>query len=82
MPTRERIPPALRGPVGVASLCLMLAGVTVGYVITVLGVTLYFDLNGLDERITDVEAVQVTLVGIGALTVGWLGWRGFTRFAY
>lgn len=82
MSIRERIPPVLRGPVGLASLVVMLAGVTVGYVVTVLGVTLYFDLNGLDEGITDVEAVQVTLVGLGALTVGWLGWRGFTRFAY
>jgi hypothetical protein len=60
----------------------MLVGLTVGYVVAVLGVTLYFDLNGLDERITDVEALQVTVAGLAALAVGWLGWRGFGRFAY
>jgi hypothetical protein len=82
MSIRERVPKPLRGPVGVASLGVMLLGVAVGYIVTMLGITLYFDLNGLDEQITSVEALQVTAVGVVALFVGWLGWRGFTYFSY
>lgn len=82
MATRERVPQPLRGPVSLLSLGLGILGVSLGYILTILGITLYFDLNGLDEAITTTESVSVIVAGLAILVVGYFGWRGFMYFAY
>lgn len=79
---RERVPQSLRGPVSIASMGLGMFGITIGYILTLLGITLYFDLNGLGDAITTTESIVVTVIGLAALVVGYLGWRGFMYFAY
>ncbi|WP_254546950.1 hypothetical protein [Halomarina pelagica] len=81
MATRQRIPAETRGALGFASLALGVLGVVVGYIFTMLGVTLYFDLNPT-VSLTDAGSLVVVAAGLGALVVGYLGWRGFMRFAY
>lgn len=82
MTLREQVPKPLRLPVGFASLGVMLVGLTVGYILTMLGITLYFDLNGLGEQITNTEALTVTGMGLAAAIAGYFGWRGFNYFSY
>lgn len=82
MTIREQVPKPLRLPVGFASLGVMILGAAIGYILIMLGITLYFDLNGLDEAITNIEALQVLATGIVATVVGWLGWKGFNYFSY
>lgn len=82
MAARERVPPQLRGPVSLLSIGLGILGITLGYVLTILGITLYFDLNGLDEAITATESAVVIVAGLALLVVGYFGWRGFMYFAY
>lgn len=79
---KERVPKSLRGPVGIASLLTGIAGIAVGFVLTLLGITLYFDLHGLGEAITATESAVVTATGLAATGLGYLGWRGFMYFAY
>lgn len=79
---RERVPESLRGPVSLVALAVGVLGITVGFIITVLGVTLYYDLNGLGETITTIESLVVVVIGLAVLFVGYLGWRGFMHFAY
>ena len=66
----------------ILALCLGILGILFGYIITVLGITLYFDLNGLGDAITTTESVAVMAIGLAALLIGYLGVRGFMRFAY
>lgn len=82
MSVRERVPKPLRTPIGLVSIAVMVFGVAVGYILTLLGITLYYDLNGLGDAITNVEAIQVTVVGLVTLVFGYLGWRGFLYFSY
>lgn len=83
MALREQVPKPLRGPVGFASLAVMLFGVVVGYILVTVGITLYFDLHPIQQgSISTTEALSVTGLGIATLVVGYLGWRGFTYFAY
>jgi hypothetical protein len=82
MSVRDRVPKPLRTPIGLSSMVVMLAGLAVGYILTVLGITLYYDLNGLGDAISNWEAIQVTLVGLACFVVGYLGWRGFLYFSY
>lgn len=79
---RERVPQSVRGPVSIVSLAMGMLGITIGYILTVFGVTLYYDLNGFGEEITTVESVVVIGVGVAILVLGYLGWRGFMYFAY
>lgn len=83
MTLREQVPKPLRLPVGFASLAVMIIGVAVGYILMMLGLTLYFNLNGLEEgAITQMESIQVMATGVGATVLGYLGWRGFNYFSY
>lgn len=79
---RERVPQSLRGPVSIASLGLGMLGITVGYMLTIFGVTLYYDLNGFGPDITTGESFLVIGIGLAVLVVGYFGWRGFMYFAY
>lgn len=90
MSVRQRIPKPLRGPIGFLSLFVMIAGMAIGYVLSLLGVTLYFNMAGIDtnlppgqaEAVTPVESVIVIAIGIGLIVLGYFGWRGFNYFAY
>jgi uncharacterized membrane protein len=83
MTLREQVPKPLRGPVGFASLGIMLLGVTVGYILTSVGITLYFDLHPIEQgAVSAGEGIAVTAIGLVTLVVGYLGWRGFNYFAY
>lgn len=79
---RERVPKPLRGPVSIASLGLGMIGITGGYILTIFGITLYYDLNGFGDAITATESVIVIGLGLAVLVIGYLGWRGFMYFAY
>lgn len=81
MSVSNRVPDAAKGPLGVASLGVMIVGLVVGYIFTVIGITLYFDLNGLGG-VSDVESLTVVATGLVCLVAGYTGWRGFMGFAY
>ncbi|KTG09937.1 hypothetical protein AUR64_09960 [Haloprofundus marisrubri] len=72
----------MQQPLGLASLGLTLVGAVVGYVLTMLGITLYFNLNGLGDAITTVDSFIVIATGVVCLVAGYAGWRGFMTFAY
>lgn len=77
------MPKPLRGPAGFASLTIMLLGVVVGYILVTVGITLFFGLHPIEQgAISQGESIAVTLVGVAAAVVGYLGWRGFNYFAY
>lgn len=81
MSVSNRVPDTLKGPLGVASLGVMILGLVVGYIFTMLGITLVLNLNGI-EGISDMEALTVTATGVACIVVGYLGWKGFMGFAY
>ncbi|MFC4449793.1 hypothetical protein [Halorussus aquaticus] len=61
----------------------MLLGIVVGYILTMVGLTLYLGLDPIQQgAVSTVEAISVTAIGIGTLVTGYLGWRGFNYFAY
>lgn len=84
MTVRDVVPKGLRTPLGVTSLGIMIAGVTIGYIVTILGITLYFNLNGNPTagELDRIESLQVVLIGLVCLVLGYLGWRGFLTFSY
>lgn len=63
------------------SLAVMILGLVTGYIFTMIGVTLYFDLNGI-EGISSGESLIVLATGIGCIVAGYFGWKGFIGFAY
>lgn len=80
MSVEQRVPAWLVGPAGVASLFVGLVSIVLGYIFTVIGVTLFFGLNGI-QGITQSEAVVVIATGVVLVGVAYLGYRGFMRFA-
>lgn len=81
MSMKNRVPDPLKGPLGVASLGVMIAGLVVGYIFTMVGITLFFDLNGI-EGISSTESLIVVGTGLACIALGYAGWRGFMGFAY
>lgn len=81
MSVSNRVPDTLKGPLGAASLGVMLVGLVVGYIFTMLGITLVLGLNGI-EGISDMEALTVVGAGLACIVAGYLGWKGFMGFAY
>ncbi|SHG97812.1 hypothetical protein [Halobaculum gomorrense] len=81
MSVSNRVPEGLKGPLGLASLCVMILGLVLGYIFTMIGVTLFFDLNGL-QGLSNSESVVVLVTGLVCIVVGYAGWRGFMGFAY
>ena len=83
MAIREQVPKPLRGPAGFTSLAVMLFGIVVGYILITVGVTLFFGLHPIEQgAISNGESIAVTGVGVVSLVIGYLGWKGFTYFAY
>ncbi|QZX99656.1 hypothetical protein [Halobaculum rubrum] len=81
MSVTNRVPDAAKGPLGVASLGVMIVGLVLGYIFMMLGVTLYFNLNGIQE-ISSIESLIVLATGVVCFVAGYAGWRGFMGFAY
>jgi len=80
---RERVPPALRMPMGISSLAVGIVGVGIGYILGLMGLVLFFNLHPIAENgVSTFEAISVTLIGIAVLAVGIAGWRAFMYFAY
>lgn len=66
-----------------ASLGVMLFGIVIGYILVTVGVTLYFGLHPItSEGVSSTDALIVFGTGVATSVVGYLGWRGFTYFAY
>lgn len=80
MAVKDRVPKQLRAPVGFASIAVMILGLVVGYIFTMLGVMLYFDLEL--EVVTKGESLVVLATGIAMFAVAYGGWKGFNYFAY
>lgn len=78
---KERVPSALRDPLALASVGLMVLGLTVGYVLIVLGISVSLG-TVLPAELSTVDGAIVAAVGLASIAVGWLGWRGFTYFSY
>lgn len=81
MSVRNRVPDTMRAPLGVVSLGVMILGAVLGYIFTILGITLLFDLNGIGG-LTDGESAIVIATGVACLVLAYAGWRGFMGFAY
>lgn len=77
---KSRIPQSARGPVGIGSLFLGLIGFTVGYILTLLGITFFYDLA--PHQIPTLDSVIVFLLGVAFLGLGYAGLKGFMRFSY
>lgn len=83
MAVQDHVPKALRGPIGFASLAIMLFGIIIGYILFTVGITLYFDMTPIESSaVSTFEALSVTGIGLASVVVGYLGWRGFNYFAY
>jgi hypothetical protein len=79
MSVRQRVPENLVGPLGFVSLVLGIAGLVLGYILTILGLTTVWNLNG--KGLSTVESATIIGVGVGCLVVAYLGYRGFMTFA-
>lgn len=80
MTVEQRIPAPLVGPLGAVSLLVGLISIVMGYIFTVIGVTLFFGLNGL-SGVTRGDAILVIGTGILLIGVAYAGYKGFMRFA-
>ncbi|MFC7080631.1 hypothetical protein [Halorussus caseinilyticus] len=64
-------------------MAVMLLGIVVGYILTTVGLTLYFGLDPIEQgAVSTVESISVIAIGVGTFGLGYLGWRGFNYFAY
>jgi hypothetical protein len=76
---RQRVPQSLVGPLGFLSLLVGIIGIVLGYIITMVGLTTYWDLNGLG--ISSTESFTIIGIGLALFFVAYLGYRGFMTFA-
>lgn len=82
MALKDQVPTYLRGPLGFGSLGVMIVGFVVGYIFTMVGITLYFEMGQPAEALSTVESLAIAGVGILCLVSGYFGWKGFNYFAY
>ncbi|WP_313690932.1 hypothetical protein [Halorarum halobium] len=80
MSVEQRIPQRFIGPLGVLSLFVGLASIVMGFIFSVIGLTVFFGLNGL-QGATSTDGVIVMVTGIALVGVSYLGYKGFMRFA-
>lgn len=78
---QQRVPDRLQLPVSFASLFLGISGITLGYVFTLTGIVLYFNLHPVAENLSVIESMTVFAVGLVVFAIGVAGWRGFMYFA-
>lgn len=82
MALRDSVPEPLRGPVGFGSLAVMIFGLVVGYVLTMVGITLYFGMGQPAEALSGIESLAISVIGVLCIGVGYLSWKSFNYFAY
>ncbi|WP_137287133.1 hypothetical protein [Halorussus salinisoli] len=82
MALKDHVPKPLRGPIGFGSIGVMILGLVVGYIFVTVGLTLYFGMGDPAEALSGLESLAISGVGLACLGVGYLGWKGFTYFAY
>ncbi|WP_458185390.1 hypothetical protein [Haladaptatus sp. NG-WS-4] len=83
MALKNRVPRALRGPVGLLSIIVALLGIVIGYIYLLFGLSLYFELiPQMRATMTTTESLVVIAGGVVCLIIGYAGWRGFNYFAY
>lgn len=78
---KDRVPSALWDPLALVSVGLLVLGLTVGYVLIVLGISVLLGLV-LPAELSVVDGAIVVAVGLVSTTLGYLGWRGFAYFSY
>lgn len=78
---KERVPKPLRTPLGVLSYGVGLVGITIGYVLLMLGIVLYHDL-ALEGEIGASGSLIVVGFGLAALIGGYFGVKGYMYFSY
>jgi hypothetical protein len=77
-----------QGPISVLSLLSGSVSMVIGYILVTLGATAYFDMHGFDnlgpasETLTGVESLIIVGVGLIFAFVGYIGYKGFLKFAY
>ena len=82
MALKDTVPKSLRGPIGFGSLGVMILGLVVGYIFTLVGITLYFEMGDPAKVLSAVESLAVSGVGLVCIGIGYLGWKSFNYFAY
>lgn len=82
MALKDNVPKSLRGPLGFGSIGVMILGLVVGYIFFFVGLTLYFGMGDPAEALSGVESLTISAFGLACVLVGYLGWKGFTYFAY
>lgn len=82
MALKDSVPKQLRGPIGFGSLGVMILGLVVGYIFTMVGLTLYFGMGDPAEVLSAGESLIISGVGLLSIAVGYLGWKSFNYFAY
>ena len=54
----------------------------IGYILTMVGLTTVFELNGLrSQGLAPTDAYIVTSIGVACIVVAYFGYRGFMTFA-
>lgn len=79
---KERVPKSLRTPISILSYVIAVIGVGISWILVTLGLTLYWDLQGLSNEVSNVEALQVTVLGLVVGFIAYLGLKGFMYFSY
>lgn len=77
---KERLPASTLQPIGIGSLLVGVAGLTIGYVLLILGVTFVYDLAPHELPLFD--SLMVLVVGVVSSVVGYAGLKGFMHFSY
>ncbi|MFB6094963.1 MAG: hypothetical protein ABEJ71_00730 [Halodesulfurarchaeum sp.] len=79
---RERVPRGLRTPLSISTVIVGIAGIGVGYILTLTGIVMYFNLHSVAKYLSATESITVTVVGLVVFGIGVTGWRGYMYFAY
>lgn len=77
---KERLPASTLQPLGIGSLLLGVAGLTIGYILLLLGVTFVYGLA--PHEIPFADSLIVFAIGLLSSVLGYLGLKGFMHFSY
>ena len=82
MPTlKEQVPKSVRTPVSLLSFVVGIFSAVVGWILVTLGLTLYWDLHGI-EPITGTDSLIILGIGLAVATLSYFGLKGFMYFSY
>ncbi|GAB3415749.1 hypothetical protein GCM10027435_12310 [Haloparvum alkalitolerans] len=77
---KERLPASALQPVGIGSLLLGVAGLTIGYILLILGITFVYGLA--PHELPLVDSLLVLATGLVSALLGYAGLKGFMHFSY